>query len=398
MKNYPNLIKINLDDIELKNLERHIGAYLEKEPALIDNISRPTLIKRIRERIVGFGILDDIVIEPDVYEVHVKGTTPILVKKFAKGKVIYDKKFESDEEVYQMALKLLAGDLVNGQLSWGNPEVESHIGEWRISATMKGYSQVNTITLRRQVVDMTPEKLIELGTASEEMIKLLYITQKAGLRTIVCGLPDCGKTGTIYALGHMLDRDRIVYTIEDAKELYWENFLPYTTSYVVSSKDTELLNRKITASLAVKNVLNQGVETLVIGQLRKNIAYACLEALHSGLHTIMSIHCVKETDMLEKFNNILQYEVHKPEGYKKEIAQGLDIMIFQERMTDHSVKMNIYEVRSDGSLNCLYYFDCIENSDGVVKGTFKKGNDLSPTLSTVIRRKGTQLPAKGGIA
>lgn len=359
---------------------------------LLDNISRTTLIKRIREKIVGFGILDDIVNKEDIYEIHVKGTNPILVKEFAKGKKIFeDKYFESDEEVYQMALKMLAGDIINGQLSYSNPEVESHVGEWRISATMKGYSQCNTITLRRQVVDITPQKLIELNSASKEMIQLLNAFQQAGLRTIVCGLPDCGKTGTIIALCHMLPRKRIVFSVEDTKELYLEKFLPYTTAYVVSSKDLELMNRKITASLAIKNSLNQGVETLVIGQLRKNIAYASLEALHSGLHTILSIHCVDVTDMINKYDNILQYEIHKPQSYKSEIAQAIDIVIFQERMSDHTVKLNIYEVFDDGELNPLYYFDCAENMNGIVQGEFKKGKDISNTLKAFINRKGVNI-------
>lgn len=392
VKNYPNVIKIGLSEVELKNVDRHIAGYLESNPILIDNISRPTLIKKIRESIVGFGVLEDIVKQSDIYEIHAKGTMPILVKRFAKGKeILEDKRFTTDEEVYQMALKLLAGDIINGQLSFANPEVESYMNEWRISATMKGYSQVNTITLRRQVVDITPKKLVELNTASEEMVRFLHATQRAGLRTVVCGLPDCGKTGTMICLGHMQERNRIVYSIEDTKELYLEKFLPYTTAYVVSSKDAELMNRKITASLAVKNTLNQGIETLFIGQLRKNIAYASLEALNSGLHTIMSIHCVKETDMLNKFDNILQYEIHRPVSYNTEIAQALDIMIFQERMTDHSVKMNIYEVMNDGSLQCLYYFDCHENANGKVVGEFRKGKDVSPTLKAIINRKGVTI-------
>lgn len=394
VKTYPNLIRVSLSEIELKTLDRHIGAFLDINPILIDNISKTTLVRKIRERIVGFGVLEDIVKEKekDVYEIHIKGTEPILAKKFKTGKHIYkDKHFETDEEVYQMALKLLAGDIINGQLSWANPEVESYIGEWRISATMKGYSQVNTITLRRQVVDMTPQKLIELNTANEEMIQKLYAFQQAGLRTIIGGLPDCGKTGTEIAIAHMLDRKRIVFTVEDTKELYIEKFLPYTTAYVVSSKDTELMNRKITASLAVKNVLNQGVETLIIGQLRKNIAYACLEALHSGLHTIMSMHFVRPEDMFNKFDNILQYEIHKPGGYKKEIAEGLDIMLFQERMSDNSVKMNMYEVCDEGSLNRLYYYDCYENANGTVRGEFKKDKDITPTLKAFMNRKGINI-------
>lgn len=286
-----------------------------------------------------------------------------------------------------MAIKLLQNDFINGQLSYANPEVESHIGEWRISATMTGYSHVNTITLRRQVVDMTPTKLIDLDTANEEMIKMLGDFQNAGLRTIVCGLPDCGKTGTMISLAHMLDHDTIVYTVEDTKELYIEKFLPYTTAYVVSSKDAELLNRKVTPSLAVKNVLNQGVEVLVIGQLRKNIAFATMEALNSGLHTLIGIHCTRPEDMINKFDNVLQYEVHKPEGYKKEIYQALDILVFQRRMSDWSVKMDIYEVLDDG-LSLLYRYTCETNKGGVVKGNYSKHNDLSKKLKETLVNKG----------
>lgn len=389
VKNYPNLIKLGLSEIELKNIDKVIERFLEQNPMLIDNITTYSLIRLIRERIVGFGILEDVIKEKEVYEVHIKGTQPILAKFFGKGKYIFkDKYYKSDKEVYQMALKLLQGDIVNGQLSYSNPEVESYMGEWRISATMNGYSNTNTITLRRQVADMTPARLIELNTASQEMVNLLHAFQQAGLRIVVAGLPDCGKTGTMIALARMLPRDKLVYSVEDTKELYLEKFLPYCTGYVVSSKDMELMTRKITAALAIKNTLNQGVETLVIGQLRKNIAFASLEALQAGLHTFMSIHCVKPEDMLNRYDNVLQYEIHKPGGFKSEITQALDIMIFQERMSDWSVKMNIFEVENNGDLRRLYYFDCLKNVDGIVKGSFKKDMDLSKDLKQIMARKG----------
>ena len=222
-----------------------------------------------------------------------------------------------------------------------NPRLEAETEELRISILHSSIAHTGTsISIRK-----TPAvKRINFGMqikngdyCSEEMANFMSNSVKAGLTTIVCGLPGDGKTELIkYLTSYIPPKDRVI-TIEDNLEIHYHSINPDKDCVEIKVDDS------FTYVDAIKAALRQLPKWIMVAEARGDEIRYLMEAISTGAHCMTTIH----TDEVRKLPSRIQNMVADSsmrERIKGDTYTFLDLGILIRKRYDE--KGNIFRYLS----------------------------------------------------
>ena len=371
-------------DDELKEVIKHHIERKARELGRILHIrDRQFIEKGVYEALRGLGILDEIVRDTDITEIMINGHDRIFIEKSGK-QYRYPQQFESKEDLSRIIIKFV--QMAGRSVSESNPIVDTRLEDGsRVNVVMPPIALDGaTVTIRRfPKVPMTVSKLIEYGSITPEVAKVLEMLVKARYNIFVSGGTGSGKTTFLNALSNYIPQSERIITIEDSAELQIKSIpnIVRLETKVTTSKDA----KEITIQDLIKSALRMRPDRIVVGEVRGAEAIDMLQAMNTGHDGSMSTgHANSARDMLSRLETMVIRAAELPlEAVRQQIASAVDIIVQLSRLRDHSRKtVEIVEILGYNretraiDLNPIYKFVETETStvEKVVGGLTRTEN------------------------
>ena len=367
LTNFDNEQLQNAVSDALDNKIRHARASPEDyNPAIISLNFREKkqITHAVFDAIRGLGVLGGIIADSDVTEVMINGHEDIFIEK---NGALYKSvsKFESRRELEIIITKFVskAGRAVNES----EPIVDFRLDDGsRVNVVMPPIALNGPIvTIRRFPKEaMTVEKLISLGSITQEAADVLKLLVTAKYNIFVSGGTGSGKTTFLNALSNFIPKDERIITIEDSAELQIKNI---DNLVRLETRNAGADGKgAITIRDLIKSALRMRPERIVVGEVRGAEALDMLQAMNTGHDGSLSTgHANSTYDILSRLETmVLQGADGLPiDAVRQQIASSVDIIIHLSRLRDKSRRtteitevLNFDASTRQISLNTLYEF------------------------------------------
>jgi len=325
-------------------------------------------------------ILQELVDDCAVTEIMVNGTDNIFVEK--EGRIFkWERRFQSMEKLQDVIQQIVSG--CNRVVNEASPIVDARLlNGSRVNIVLNPIALNGPAITIRRFPDMpiTMDKLIQIGSITEEAADFLKNLVQAKYNIFISGGTGSGKTTFLNALSAYIPKDERIITIEDNAELQIQD-IPNLIKL-----ETRNANLEGCAAISIRDLIKSSLrmrpDRIIVGEVRGGEAIDMMQAYNSGHDGSMSTgHANGAEDMLNRLATMVLMGMELPlMAIRQQIASGIDIIIHLGRLRDKTRKvLEIVEV--DGfeegkiCLHTLYKFEEKEGSEkkNVIGKLEKKG-------------------------
>jgi pilus assembly protein CpaF len=374
--------------------QAYIGTKLQLPTTLRDQ-----LFHDILNDLLGYGVLQSLLEDPEISEVMVNGPKNIYIER--KGKLTKTNvTFESDAAVIRVIEKIILP--LGRRIDADSPTVDARLPDGsRVNAVIPPVAiDGPSITIRKFQKDkLTIQQLINLGSITQNMADFIQACVVARLNIIVSGGTGSGKTTLLNILSSFIPTDERIVTIEDAAELKLQQ------DHVVRL-ETKPANSEgrgaVTIRELVRNSLRMRPDRIIVGECRGGEALDMLQAMNTGHDgSLTTLHANAARDALSRLETMcLMSGMDLPiRVIREQVASAIDLIIQQTRLKDGTRKVtSINEVSGmEGDtivMTELFKFEQTGISpDGRVKGELRP-TGMRPLFTPQLEASGFKLRAE----
>ena len=354
----------------------------QKSISLRDRIE---LEKRVFDSLKRLDVLQELIDDTEVTEIMVNGPDSIFYEK--NGCIQqYDGRFSSEEKMQDIIQQIVGRH--NRVVNQSSPIVDTRLVDGsRVNIVLfpisLGGSAISIRKFPKEPYNM--EKLIAIGSVSEEVSEMLKLLVKAKYSIFISGGTGSGKTTFLNALSQYIPEDERIITIEDSAEL---QLLGAKNIVRMETRNANVEGvMPITIRDLIRTALRMRPDRIIIGECRGAETLDMLSAMNTGHDGSLSTgHANSCRDMLSRMETMVLMGQELPlSAIRSQIASGINIIIQLGRLRDKSRRvLEIAELDGivDGEivLNTLYQFEEISEKNGRVIGELvQKGKLKSRT-------------------
>ncbi len=376
-----------------KMLQERFGHFYRQANLPLSNENVELLFKMVKDELMGFGPMQQLLDNPEISEVMVNGPKQIYIEQ--KGKVrLSDVTFASDEHVLKIIDRIIRPLGRRVDRKW--PMVDARLPDGsRVNAIIPPCAiDGPTITIRKFSKNkLTYKDLVKFGSMTEDMAEFLRACVESKLNIVVAGGTGSGKTTLLNVLSNFIpDGDRIV-TIEDSAELQLAK--PHVVRLEAKPADIDGSGRVAIRDLVI-NSLRMRPERIVIGECRGGETLDMLQAMNTGHDgSLTTLHANTPRDAIARMETMsMMAGMDLPiDVIRAQIASAVDLIVQQTRLEDGQRKVSsITEVQGmEGSAVVLQEIFKLE-----IKGKTAEGKLIAELKPTGVRPKfTTKLEAHG---
>lgn len=327
-------------------------------------------------------ILQELIEDDEITEIMVNGTDNIFYEK--AGRIFRsDRRFLSESRLGDV-IQQIVGE-TNRYVNESSPIADARLRDGsRVNVVLKPVAVNGPIlTIRKFPANaVTMERLISLGSLTEEAAEFLKKLVRAKYNIFVSGGTGAGKTTFLNALSDFIPKGERIITIEDNAELQIrgvENLVR------LEAREPNLEGEgAVTIRDLIRSALRMRPDRIIVGEVRGEetvdmISSAMLNG-HSG--SMSTGHANNAEDMLHRLETMMLMGIDLPlQAIQRQIASALDIIIHLGRLRDRTRRV-IQIAEIDGMENgrvctrVLYEFREEGAEDEKIKGSLMKVNDL----------------------
>lgn len=373
----------DIEDDQVRSvIDRCILEYSSEKPLSVrDKVEiKRDLFNSLRR----LDVLSDMLDDDSITEIMINGADNIFIER-AGELCRYDRAFESEERLKSVIQHIVAG--CNRLVNESSPIVDARLKDGsRVNVVLPPVSLGGcAMTIRKFPKEgMTMERLLKLGSITEEVAEFLRKLVVSGYNIIVSGGTGAGKTTFLNALSGYIPHDERIVTIEDSAELQLMG-IDNLVSLEARSANVEGENAVSIRDL-IKTSLRMRPSRVIVGEVRDAAAIDMLTAMNTGHDGSLSTgHANSSRDMLTRLETMVLMGADMPVlAIRQQIASAVDIIIQLGRLRDKSRRcLEICEVigleGGEFVVNKLYEFRERGMEDGRIVGTLEKINDLHNT-------------------
>lgn len=284
-------------------------------------------------------VLQELIEDEGVTEIMVNGPDAVFVER--EGRLSrWNKTFTSREKLEDVIQQIVGK--CNRVVNESMPIVDARLeGGARVNAVIYPVALNGPILTIRRFPDtpMTMERLISIGSLTQECAEFLGNLVKARYSIIIGGGTGSGKTTFLGALSQYIPKDERVITIEDNAELKLQGIANLVQLEAKSANTAGGVSVSIRD--LIKAALRMRPDRIIVGEVRGGEAVDMLQALNTGHDgSLGTAHANSSRDMLSRLETMTLMGVDLPlEAVRRQIASGVDILIHLGRMRDKSRKV-----------------------------------------------------------
>jgi pilus assembly protein CpaF len=370
---------------------------MTEESAPLSLRQRKVIIRRIEDEIMGLGPLEPLLADKSISDILVNGAKSVYIER--RGKLVKtDVTFHDDAHLLNTIDRIVSA--VGRRIDESSPMVD---------ARLKDGSRVNAIipplaidgpamSIRRFAVELlSMSDLIDLGTVTPEVGKVLEVIVKARMNVLISGGTGAGKTTMLNIMSGFIPHDERIVTIEDSAELQLQQ--PHVVRLETRPPNIEGKGEVSSRDL-VRNSLRMRPERIIVGEVRGGEALDMLQAMNTGHDgSLTTVHANTPRDALSRVENMVSMTgISFPiKALRAQIASAIDIVIQVSRLEDGTRRLtSLQEVNGmEGeiiTMSDLFNFERQGMSeDGKVKGRLK-ATGVVPAFYKSLAPRGIHLP------
>lgn len=320
------------DEIEIRVLKRGQMEYLTIEEKM-------ELVKKIFNSVRRLDVLQELLEDPDITEIMINGPDHIFIEK--GGRLLDSgKKFPSQAKLEDVIQQIVSK--VNRMVNEASPIVDVRLLDGsRVNVVLPPVALDGPVmTIRRfpeNPFDM--DKLLELGSITEEAAVFLRTLVEARYNIFISGGTGSGKTTFLNALSNYIPSTERIVTIEDSAELQIQNIANLVR---LETRNANLEGKnEITVRDLVRSALRQRPDRIIIGEIRDAAVIELLSAMNTGHDgSISTGHANSPVDMLRRLETLVLTGMDIPlQAVRSQIASAIEIVVQLGRLRDKSRKV-----------------------------------------------------------
>ena len=337
-----------LDDAVLRSVDRdRVREQVEAGAREIATRLYPTLsgdrkedvVTVVVDEVLGLGPIEPLLRDPHVSEVMINGANELY---YERDGVIHEAaaRFRDDAHVYKVIDRIVSA--IGRHVDESSPMVDARLADGsRVNVVIPPLVPNGpVVTIRRFLGDRhTMNDLVEIGTLTPEMARLLEVCVQARLAIVVSGGTGSGKTTLLNALSAFIPaRERIV-TIEDPIELKMQQ--RHVIAMEARPASTEGKG-EVTQRALLRNSLRMRPDRIVIGEVRGAESFDMLQAMNTGHDgSLTTVHANSPRDALSRIENmVLTAGFDLPmQAIRDQMASAFNVIVQLSRMPDGSRKV-----------------------------------------------------------
>jgi pilus assembly protein CpaF len=336
------------------------------------------------DEVFGLGPLEALLRDPKVSDILVNSKDVVYIER---GGILQktDVVFRDDRHILQIIDRIVSK--VGRRIDESSPMVDARLPDGsRVNAIIPPLALDGpALSIRRfGTGPLSADSLINLKTASSEMLQVLAAAVRARISILISGGTGAGKTTFLNLLSHYIPETERLVSIEDAAELQLnqQNVVRLETRPPNVEGQGAIRQRQL-----LINSLRMRPDRIIMGEVRGDEAFDMLQAMNTGHEGSMTtIHANTPRDALSRLESMVAMgNTNLPERtVRHQIASALTIVVQCARLSDGTRKvMNISEITGMDenviSMHDIFTF--------VKKGIGPNGNVLGAFRPTGIRPK-----------
>jgi pilus assembly protein CpaF len=265
-------------------------------------------VERALRNLTGYGPIQPLLDDPDVWEIMVNGPASIFSKRHSGQGGYHNEVFHDDDHVFRVLTKILddasrshrkldpAEGLQDAQLDGGARLhiVHSDVGR-------DGHLLVN-IRKFSGVAHRSLHELVGLGMLDHVAARFLTACVRSGLSILIAGAPGSGKTTMLGCLAAELDPSLRVVVAEEV----FETDVPLPNVAHMQTRPARADRKEIDLRRLVAGFLRMAPDVAIVGEVRDREALPLLLTLSSGVQGFTTIHAGSARQALSRLRFICQ--------------------------------------------------------------------------------------------
>jgi pilus assembly protein CpaF len=273
------------------------------------DLSDPEIVaERTFRNVAGYGPLEPLLADDDVWEIMVNAPDQIFVKRHRGTSGYHDEAFNDDDHVVRTLTKILdeaagshrkldpAEGLQDAQLDTG---ARLHIVHGDVGRD--GHILVN-IRKFTGVAYRSLDELVDRDMLDTRVAAFLRACVRARLSIVFSGSPGCGKTTLLSCCAAELDPTLRVVVAEEV----FEADLPLPNVASMQTRPARPDRREVDLRRLVSGFLRMAPDIAVVGEVRDREALPLLLTLSSGVKGYTTIHAGSARQALTRLRFICQ--------------------------------------------------------------------------------------------
>jgi pilus assembly protein CpaF len=320
-----------LADAPLHALVGRLVQGIVQRRSLPADVDASRLTGMVLDEALGLGPLEPLLADASISEIMVNGPDQVFVERNGRLELI-GAGFSSDKTL-RGAIERMIG-AVGRRVDEASPMVD---------ARLRNGSRVNVIlpplalhgpvvTIRKfsqSRLDMSA--LVELGTLSVAMARLLRVAVQSRRNIIVSGGTGSGKTTLLNAIAAYIPAGERVVTIEDAAELA----LHHAHVVALEARPCNAEGQgEVTIRDLVRNALRMRPDRIIVGECRGSETLDMLQAMNTGHEgSLTTAHANSPRDLLSRLEIMaLMGGIELPlAAIRAQIAGAINLIVQQSR-------------------------------------------------------------------
>lgn len=384
-------------DTARKQIRDCCNNLLNELPRPVNLEIRTLITKLVLDEILGLGPLETLLADPDVSDILVNGHDNIFVERCGKLERV-PVSFQDNHHLLNIIDRIVSS--VGRRVDESSPMVDARLKDGsRVNAIIPPLALDGpSLSIRRFTVDkLTAQQLIDYGSMTADMDKLLSAAVTGKLNVLISGGTGSGKTTMLNILSGYIPRDERIITIEDSAELQLQQ--PHTVR--LETRPTNIEGRgEVSQRDLVKNCLRMRPDRIVIGEVRGSEAIDMLSAMNTGHEgSLTTLHANSPRDSLGRLENMVcMGGFDMPvRNIRTQIASAIDLVVQLQRQEDGRRRItSIQEVTGmEGEVITMSELFTFEregrDEQGNIKGHYR-ATGVIPVFQRKLVAKGIDLP------
>lgn len=270
------------------------GGLLDEEASSRLLSGRPTLdidterriTKRVVDELLGMGPLQDLLDDPEITDIHVRGTSPVWVKRRDGSRLEIPSIVDHPDELVAL-VRNAASRSSRGERRFDASTVECNLcleDGSRLFAIMDVSSEPSLVIRKHQFSLASLSDLESTGIFGSEVSDFFRAAVRARRNIVIAGGTGSGKTTLLRALINEVPRDERIVTIEDAYELGIDRFGDLHPDHdALQSRPPNIEgNGAIPLADLTRMALRMDPDRVIVGEVRGAEAFPMLMAMSQG--------------------------------------------------------------------------------------------------------------------
>jgi len=318
----------------LVEVERLISDLATERRVQLNGREQRQLATELVDDMLGLGPLEPLLLDDSINDIMVNGPDHTFVER--NGKLVQvPVRFRDWTHLTNICQRIAAS--VGRRVDEASPMVDARLKDGsRVNIILPPLSidgpALSIRKFSKKPIDF--EKLIQYGSLTPPIARILEIAARCRLNIIVSGGTGSGKTTMMNAMSRFIDAAERVITVEDAAELQLQQ--PHVVR--LETRPASLEGKgEVNSRDLVRNALRMRPDRIIIGEVRGAEAFDMLQAMNTGHDGSMStIHANNTRDALSRIENMVQMSSMglSAKAIRTQVVAAVNMIVQVERQRD----------------------------------------------------------------